>query len=527
MRARAERVRRHVAADRRHRRRVGRRDVIRGFDRRILERHELRDPLLQQQLGRLDARIGVKAVLHRRAVQQVVERDQAHALVVRHVGRQGMPPTRVLGQPFGRVVDRLVVAVAPGESFRAQPLQIADDVGRRERRRENGGVRRDDEILGQPALQAEAGHAERAVLIVPVEVLHVVGGLRDAPRHAALIAVLDLPLDHGFVRLVEQRARIGAHHEQRHQVLEHRRAPRQQRARRAARRQRASELEPVLVRDLARGDRHEARQSRLRRQHVVVRAVEPTVGDAVADREELPVRVEEEAELDFFEEIVGERRQPLGALDRFFGVPSRALDRSAHVVAGHSGDEPLNAALAHRTQSRKARHEAGSLCRALGVEARRPTGQALELRLPIGDGRAGPLEPIRGIAGSWRRIGRQRLLDFVQRHAERVEPVAQTRQQRLPGGKRHRPAREIGANRVELLAQPAAMAPRPTPSSSLSNSLNASPMPSSVERSRSELIPRSARVRIAASADTRRDCRCRPWRCTPAPAARASSCRTS
>ena len=68
-------------------------------------------------------------------------------------------------------------------------------------------VRRDDEIVGQAALEAEAGHAERAVLIVPVEVLRVVGRLGDAPGHAALRAVLDLPLDHRVVGLVEQRAR--------------------------------------------------------------------------------------------------------------------------------------------------------------------------------------------------------------------------------------------------------------------------------------------------------------------------------
>ena len=55
-----------------------------GLDRRILQRHELRDAFLEQQIGRLDARIGVEAPLHRRAVQRVVEREQAHALVVRH-----------------------------------------------------------------------------------------------------------------------------------------------------------------------------------------------------------------------------------------------------------------------------------------------------------------------------------------------------------------------------------------------------------------------------------------------------------
>ena len=55
-------------------------------------------------------------------------------------------------------------------------------------------------------------------------------------------------------------------------------------------RERASELEPVLVRDLPGGDRDEARQPRLGGQRVVVRRVEPSVGDAEADREEPPLR---------------------------------------------------------------------------------------------------------------------------------------------------------------------------------------------------------------------------------------------
>ena len=88
------------------------------FDRRILQRHQVRDPLLEQQLGRLDPRIGVEAALHRRGVERVVEREQAHALVMRHVGRRATtPPRGVRRQPLRRVVDRLVEAVAPGEAF--------------------------------------------------------------------------------------------------------------------------------------------------------------------------------------------------------------------------------------------------------------------------------------------------------------------------------------------------------------------------------------------------------------------------
>ena len=54
--------------------------------RRAIERHEVRAAFLQEQLGGLHARIGVKAGLHDVGVQAVVERHEAHPVMVRHVG---------------------------------------------------------------------------------------------------------------------------------------------------------------------------------------------------------------------------------------------------------------------------------------------------------------------------------------------------------------------------------------------------------------------------------------------------------
>ena len=124
--ARAERVRRHVAAHQQRRQPPRRRDVLGLLNRRVLQRNEVRDPFLQQQLGRLHPRIGVKAVLHRRAVDRVVERDQAHALVVRHVGGQRHAAGVVLRQPIDGVVDRLVEAVLPLEPGGAKALEIGE-----------------------------------------------------------------------------------------------------------------------------------------------------------------------------------------------------------------------------------------------------------------------------------------------------------------------------------------------------------------------------------------------------------------
>ncbi len=83
-----------------------------------------RDPLLQQQLGGLHARVGVEAPHHRVVEQHVGERDEGHALVVGHegahdgsAGRAGALAGSQLADRGVRVVDRLVVAVGARASL--------------------------------------------------------------------------------------------------------------------------------------------------------------------------------------------------------------------------------------------------------------------------------------------------------------------------------------------------------------------------------------------------------------------------
>ena len=111
---------------------------------------------------------------------------QAHALVVRHVGGQhdaaGRGPSAA-----GRRCSR-----SPRRSRSARPClrragardcaSTASGASGAARMLAYGAI---DQIVGQPALEAEAGHAEGAVLIVAVEILRVVRRLGDAPRHAA------------------------------------------------------------------------------------------------------------------------------------------------------------------------------------------------------------------------------------------------------------------------------------------------------------------------------------------------------
>jgi hypothetical protein len=76
---------------------------------RFFERDQMRASLLQQKLGRLHARLRVEARLHHTRIEAVVERQEDHPLVMRHVRLDDrLALTRL--EPFGRVIDAFVVS---------------------------------------------------------------------------------------------------------------------------------------------------------------------------------------------------------------------------------------------------------------------------------------------------------------------------------------------------------------------------------------------------------------------------------
>ena len=89
------------------------------------------------------------------------------------------------------------------------------------------------------------------------------------------LPVLDLPARRSRGSSDRAACREAAHQQQRHQVLEHRAAPRHQRRAAVDVGDQPSEMEPVMLRHVALGDGDEAGQPRFRRQQVVERAVEP------------------------------------------------------------------------------------------------------------------------------------------------------------------------------------------------------------------------------------------------------------
>ena len=159
--------------------------------------------------------------------------------------RTTAPRLAARGRREARVVDRLVEAELSREAGGGEPLQVRARRLGRHHQRERRGVGRDHQVLGQPALEPEAGHAEGAVLVVEGGVDRVVARLGHAPGHAALAAVGDLPVHRRAAGALEQRVLVRRHHQERHQVLEHRAAPRQQRrlaAGAVSRRPRANQL---------------------------------------------------------------------------------------------------------------------------------------------------------------------------------------------------------------------------------------------------------------------------------------------
>ncbi|MBF8260466.1 MAG: hypothetical protein HW377_2840, partial [Actinobacteria bacterium] len=251
-----------------------------------VRRRGLRNPFL----------IRLEPLLHRTVEEQGIQGEEAHALVMGHEGpddRARLPATL----PGRGVVDRLEKSVFPEELLVPEPLQIPARLLGGHHQRESGRIRRYDQVRPQPALEPEAGHSERAVLVVETDVDHVVAGFRHPPRHVALLPVLDLPHHRRLAGPVEQRVLVRRHHQERHEVLEHRPAPRKEDRFPPGCGEKAPKGEPGLLRQLSLRDRHERAKPRFRSQQIVVSRVSPPLADVVTDRQEMTPLVVEEAVL--------------------------------------------------------------------------------------------------------------------------------------------------------------------------------------------------------------------------------------
>ena len=348
---RDRRVRRREHAHR-HRRQARGRARVEATGVLQIERARPRNALLQEQHRRLEARVGLKSLLHRAIEQQMGERQQDHALVMRHE-RADHRARLAARQARGGVVDRLVEAELAFDARGGEPLQVQARRLGRHHQRERRGVGRNDEVLGQPALQPEAGHAERAVLVVEGGVDRVVARLGHAPGNAAVAAVGDLPVDRRAARALEQRVLVRRHHQQRHQVLEHRAAPRQQRRLAAGVRQQAAEREPALLRQLPCAIATKVVSARLRGEQIVAARVAPLLGHVVADGEKLARLVDQKPVL-HAGQLAAFPRQALERGDPLPRAPARFVVQAGQLAQGRYGAVVGQAKMGQLVESRLA-----------------------------------------------------------------------------------------------------------------------------------------------------------------------------
>ena len=107
-------------------------------------------------------------------VENVRERHERHPLVMRHIGAHD-GHALVLGDPRGRVIERLVKAIAAARAGLGETCEVLRRRLRVDHRRQRRRVRGDDHIFAQPAFEPEARHAKIRVLVGQLEIARVVG----------------------------------------------------------------------------------------------------------------------------------------------------------------------------------------------------------------------------------------------------------------------------------------------------------------------------------------------------------------
>ena len=246
------------------------------------ERRSLRNPLLKQQHCCLEFRVRPESLLHRTVQEQIGQREEAHALVMCQEGPDH--DTGLAASLTGRgIVDGFKEAVFPDVPLGSEALQIPARLLGRHHQCKHRGVRRDDQIVREAAFEPQARNAERAILVVEMNVDRIIAGFRHAPWHAELPPILDLPLDGRLAGPVEQRIFVRRHHQERHEVFEHRTTPRKENRFSTGAREQTPQGKPVFLRQLSLSNRHETAESRFRSQQIVETRVPPALTHVVPD----------------------------------------------------------------------------------------------------------------------------------------------------------------------------------------------------------------------------------------------------
>ena len=266
------------------------------FHARDLGRQFPRDAFVEEQVDRPHVRVRMEPADEHVLTQHIADGREAHALMMRHICTHRHEPA-AFALAIGREVRRLEEAIAADQPHAGKLPQVAQRLFGAHRERERGRIGRNDEIPPQPATQAEVRHAKGMVAIAAVMSHRGEGRFRNAPRHVIGPREILLHVDCAAVALAQQGHGIAPQEDVRHQILEHRAVPGYQRKPRRLLGDRPAEVEPVLGRHIALGDREEAGEPCLARQQVVMMGVYPVGAHIIADVEQAIAAIEQDREV--------------------------------------------------------------------------------------------------------------------------------------------------------------------------------------------------------------------------------------
>ncbi len=277
-----------------------------------------RHRLVQQRRDRTDLRVAHEPAPRRAVVQRVRQRQQRHALVVRHEGGDAALRGPALLARRG-VVERLDETEAVARAVLFEPAQVGPGLPRCDLQRQHRRIRRDHTLVLRRAPQRQRRGALRPVLVGQRDIALGMGRLGHAPRQLPGAALLALHRHRDLRGRVEQAAHRLIDQQRRHQVLEHRARPRLHADVGALCKRRPLQPCPVPGRQVALGNGHQAGQPRFRAQHVVVVDVQALFAARVveqrADVQQLAPRVVQPAVVRRPGQLLGAFRQRCAVID--------------------------------------------------------------------------------------------------------------------------------------------------------------------------------------------------------------------
>ncbi len=145
----------------------------------------------KEQFRGLHDRLGMETAAHRAVVQNIVEGDQGHSLMVRQKCADD-GDVFAFRQTLRGVIERFVEAVRAASTRFGEFFEVMRRRRGVDHRGKGRGVGRDDDVFAQASLESQARHTEARVLIGQIEVAGVESRFRDSPRHIALRSIVDL-----------------------------------------------------------------------------------------------------------------------------------------------------------------------------------------------------------------------------------------------------------------------------------------------------------------------------------------------